>query len=227
MGFWAIVSKFAGQIYAKMKPLQAEDGIIWVERSESTNNELRRHIDSLDNLSVIAAMEQTAGRGQGDHSWFSSPRTNLTFSLLLRFGPGTPVQLKTSEALLVTCITTLAVRDYLLERGIESRIKWPNDIWVGERKICGVLIENASIDGQLRTSIVGIGLNVNQTEWPDDLPNPVSMRQLSGEEFRLDDELAALAGHLRSRYAEAASGEGRLALKEEFEKYVFRLPSKP
>ena len=95
MGFWAIVSKFAGQIYAKMKPLQAEDGIIWMERSESTNSELRRHIDSLDNLSVIAAMEQTAGRGQGDHSWFSSPRTNLTFSLLLRIGrfPVPPVEL--------------------------------------------------------------------------------------------------------------------------------------
>ena len=210
-----------------MKPLQAEDGIIWVERSESTNSELRRHIDSLDNLSVIAAREQTDGRGQGDHRWFASPRTNLTFSMLLRFGPGTPVRLKTSEALLVTCITTLAIRDYLLERGIESRIKWPNDIWAGERKICGVLIENSSIAGQLRTSIVGIGLNVNEAEWPDDLPNPVSMRQLSGRNYRLDDELATLAGHLRSRYAEAASAEGRLALKEEFGKHVFRLPSKP
>ena len=123
-----------------MKPLQAETGIIWVESSKSTNSELRRRIDSLDNLSVIAAAEQTAGRGQGDHSWFSSPRTNLTFSMLLRFGPGFPVTLGASEAVTVTHIAALAVRDYLLTKGIDSRIKWPNDIWVGDRKICGMLI---------------------------------------------------------------------------------------
>ena len=67
-----------------MAPLQAETGIIWLERAESTNHELRSRIDGLDNLSVIAAHEQTAGRGQGDHSWFSSPGANLTFSMLMR-----------------------------------------------------------------------------------------------------------------------------------------------
>ncbi len=210
-----------------MKPLQAETGIIWVESSKSTNSELRRRIDSLDNLSVIAAAEQTAGRGQGDHSWFSSPRTNLTFSMLLRFGPGFPVTLGASEAVTVTHIAALAVRDYLLTKGIDSRIKWPNDIWVGDRKICGMLIENSSCAGRLVSSITGIGLNVNESSWPAELPNPVSMKELLGKSYVLTDELVELVRRLRARYSQAASGEGRLALDEEFGKYVFRLPSRP
>lgn len=210
-----------------MKPLQAETGIIWVESSKSTNSELRRRIDSLDNLSVIAAAEQTAGRGQGDHSWFSSPRTNLTFSMLLRFGPGFPVTLGASEAVTVTHIAALAVRDYLLTKGIDSRIKWPNDIWVGDRKICGMLIENSSCAGRLVSSIAGIGLNVNESSWPAELPNPVSMKELLGKSYVLTDELVELVRRLRARYSQAASVEGRLALDEEFGKYVFRLPSRP
>lgn len=210
-----------------MEPLQAGGGIIWVESTESTNSELRRRIGELDNLSVIAAREQTAGRGQGDHSWFSSPATNLTFSILLRFGEGFPVTLGSSDAVLVTQITTLAIRDHLLSRGIGSRIKWPNDIWTGDRKICGILIENSSMGGMVTSSIVGIGLNVNETGWPAGLPNPVSMRELSGKVYNLDEELRALAWRLRSRYEEAASPEGRRRLDEEFSLNVFRLPSKP
>lgn len=210
-----------------MEPLQAGSGIIWVESTESTNSELRRHIGELDNLSVIAAREQTAGRGQGDHSWFSSPATNLTFSILFRFGEGFPVTLGSSDAVLVTQITTLAIRDHLLSRGIGSRIKWPNDIWTGDRKICGILIENSSMGGMVTSSIVGIGLNVNETGWPAGLPNPVSMRELSGKVYNLDEELRALAWRLRSRYEEAASPEGRRRLDEEFSLNVFRLPSTP
>lgn len=210
-----------------MEPLQAGSGIIWVESTESTNSELRRRIGELDNLSVIAAKEQTAGRGQGDHSWFSSPATNLTFSILFRFGEGFPVTLGSSDAVLVTQITTLAIRDHLLSRGIGSRIKWPNDIWTGDRKICGILIENSSMGGMVSSSIVGIGLNVNETGWPAGLPNPVSMRELSGKVYNLDEELRALAWRLRTRYEEAASPEGRRRLDEEFSLNVFRLPSKP
>ena len=210
-----------------MEPLQAGGGIIWVESTESTNSELRRRIGELDNLSVIAAREQTAGRGQGDHSWFSSPAANLTFSILFRFGEGFPVTLGSSDAVLVTQITTLAIRDHLLSRGIGSRIKWPNDIWTGDRKICGILIENSSMGGMVTSSIAGIGLNVNETGWPAGLPNPVSMRELSGKVYNLDEELRALAGRLRSRYEEAASPEGRRRLDEEFNLNVFRLPSTP
>lgn len=210
-----------------MEPLQAGKGIIWLDSTESTNSAVKRSIGACDNLSVTATVEQTAGRGQGEHRWISAPGENLTFSMLFRFGEGYPVQLKTSDAVLVTWISTLAVRDYLLDNGIASRIKWPNDIWVGDKKICGMLIENISCAGMLTASISGIGVNLNQKDWPAELPNPVSMSELTGKKYDLGPEMERLAGHLRARYAQAASEEGRKSLEEEFGRHVFRLPSKP
>ena len=204
-----------------MEPLKDDVSIIWLETADSTNKELRRRLEGLDNLSVVAAREQTAGRGQGAHTWFSRPGSGLTFSLLLRF-PGSSA-IRATELLLITELTTLALRDYLLSREIEARIKWPNDIWVGERKICGILIENI-LDGEfIRESIVGIGLNVNETCWPEELPNPVSMKQLTGRNYSLRDELEALCAHIAVRYALLASPDGRRRLDEEFNKYMFTL----
>ena len=121
-------------------------------------------------------------------------------------------------------MTTLALRDYLLERGITARIKWPNDIWVGERKICGILIENILEGSFVRESIVGIGLDVNEENWPDNLPNPVSMKQLTGVHYNLDAELVALREQLCSRFETLGTLQGRSALLEEFNRYMFRLP---
>ena len=210
-----------------MAPHDKFTDILWLEEADSTNSELRRRLDSADNLSIISARSQTKGRGQGDHSWFSSPRTNLTFSILFRFpaAEGEPFAVRAGEeALLITCVTTLALRDYLLERGITARIKWPNDIWVGERKICGILIENILEGSFVRESIVGIGLDVNEENWPDNLPNPVSMKQLTGVHYNLDAELVALREQLCSRFETLGTLQGRSALLEEFNRYMFRLP---
>ena len=140
--------------------------IIWLDSAKSTNSELRMRLGELDNLSVIAAVEQTAGRGQGSHTWYSSPRTNLTFSILYRFPEDGQGLLKVADMLLVTQITTLGIREYLLSKGITAGIKWPNDIWVGDRKICGILIENILDGDRIEASIVGIGLDVNEETWP-------------------------------------------------------------
>ncbi len=206
-----------------MKPPKEEVRIIWLETVDSTNKELRRRIEELDNLSVVAAAEQTAGRGQGSHSWFSRPGSGLTFSLLLRLPPSGPFAVKASDLLLITELTTLALRDYLHSRGIDARIKWPNDIWVGGRKICGILIENILDADKIRKSIIGVGLNVNETLWPSELPNPVSMKQLSGRTYVLKDELEALCGRIGDRYAMLDSSAGRKSLDAEFRKYMFTL----
>lgn len=206
-----------------MIPEDTKTSIKWLETVDSTNSELRRNIDSSDNLSVIAAECQNAGRGQGDHTWFASPGKNLTFSILYRFPAGSSFTLKASQARTITEITTLAIRDYLGKKGISARIKWPNDIWIENRKICGILIENTLDKDRIATSIVGIGLNVNETGWPESLPNPVSMKDLTGEEYSVRDELAALHKEICRRYAQIATPDGRLSLQEEFEKYMFRL----
>ena len=117
-------------------------------------------MDGLANLSVIAARFQTAGRGQGTHTWLSPKDENLTFSILIRFGEdGVPV-LPATEAVRISYIATLSIRDFLLDEGIESRIKWPNDIWVEDRKICGMLIENILDGPNVGCSIIGIGINI-------------------------------------------------------------------
>lgn len=196
------------------------DGIIWLDRTDSTNDEARRRISGLANLAVVAAREQTAGRGQGDHTWTSAPGENLTFTLVLKTPPLPAVA--ASEILLVTQLVTRALREYLRGKGLEARIKWPNDIYVGDRKICGILIENILEGGTLRESIIGIGLNLNQRRFPADLPNPVSLAQLTGESYDLEAELQELHAALKESASLLQTQEGRIELGRYFDAHVFR-----
>ena len=202
-----------------MNPSQRGTDIIWLDSTESTNRAAREAIPHLDNLSVIAAVEQAAGRGQGTHTWHSTPGMNLTFSILYK-----PSALPDKDMIAITCATTLGIRDYLCSHGIEARIKWPNDIWVGNKKICGILIENILDGGNISASIIGIGFNLNETDWPQELPNPVSLSNLTGSSYDCKAELEALAEKIRRRFFLAESDGGRKELQEEFGKYVFRLP---
>ena len=195
--------------------------IIWLKQTDSTNDEAARHIDDLDNLSVLAAVEQTAGRGQGDHSWTSAPGENLTFSLVLKFPPLSTLAAR--DILFITRTVTHALREYLLSRGVETRIKWPNDIYAGDRKICGILIENTLVRNRVKTSIIGIGLNLNQGVFPPELPNPVSLRQLTGLRYDPEEELRALHAALKTSASLLDSQEGRMQLERYFDAYVFRL----
>lgn len=203
-----------------MTPFRTEEHIIWLKSAESTNKELRNRIEALDNLSVVAAFEQTAGRGQGSHSWHASPGKNISCSVLYRYYD---MALAAVDSILITCVTTLALLDFLREKGVTARIKWPNDIWVGDRKICGILIENILEGRNVSSSIVGIGLNLNEKDWPSELPNPVSLQELTGEHYDICHELEVLLAHIAERYDKLASESGRQELREEFGKNMFRL----
>lgn len=144
--------------------------IIWLEEVESTNKYVRSHIDTLDNLSVVSAMSQTAGRGQGDHKWHSQPGQNLTFSILLK-----QPDVAAADQSIISDTTAQSLVELLRRHNIQAWIKPPNDIWVDEKKICGILIEHSLRAGRISWTIIGIGLNVNQTSFPEDLPNPTSM----------------------------------------------------
>ncbi len=195
-----------------------ESRIIWLKSTDSTNNELRRRLDQSGDLTIVAAEMQSAGRGQGEHTWHSAPGQNLTFSILLRHRC-----LKGSDALAVTSIMALGIRDYLLTKGIEPWIKWPNDIWVGEKKICGILVENTIHAGMIEFSIVGVGLDLNQTDWPAELPNPVSLKELTGQEYDTHEELQQLSEALARRSAQVSAPGGAAEIIEEFNKVVVRL----
>ena len=199
--------------------------IRWYDTVESTNDEARRLISELDNLSVIAARCQTAGRGQGDHKWHSRPGENLTFSAVLKFGENGLAPLAARDALIITETVTLALRLYLEGHGVNVRIKWPNDIYVGDRKICGILIENILHGQDVVSSIIGIGLNLNQKDFPSDLPNPVSLTRLTGKPYDVEDELRHFHSILKECAENTNTAEGRRYLDDSFKEYVFNLPS--
>ena len=201
-----------------MEQSTTECNICWLDSTDSTNNELRRRLSQSGNLSIIAAGMQSAGRGQGEHTWHSAPGQNLTFSILLRHR-----LLKASDALAVTSIMTLGICDYLRAKGIKPWIKWPNDIWVGKKKICGILVENTIHAGTIEFSIVGVGLDLNQTDWPSELPNPVSLKDLTGMEYDTHEELRQLSEALAQRNAQASAPGGAAEIIEEFNKVVIRL----
>ena len=166
---------------------------------------------------LILAERQTAGRGQRGHKWSSGEGLNLTFSLVLepRFRPAAG-QFLLSEAV------SLALVDTLARFGIGARIKWTNDIYVGDRKIVGILLEHNLAGGALSRTIVGIGLNVNQTEFDPALPNPTSMRLLAGRAFDRDEVLRVLYERLMDRYAELERSGGE-ALQQAYRKALYRL----
>lgn len=129
------------------------------------------------------AREQTAGRGQRGNSWEAEPGKNITLSLILR-----PEQLPAMRQFELSEAVALAVADTVESLGIgHVAVKWPNDIYVGDRKIAGILIENTLSGNLISRSIVGIGLNVNQREFHSDAPNPVSALQLTGREHNVED----------------------------------------
>lgn len=204
--------------------MEIKSVIRWYDTVESTNDEVRRAVDSLDNLSVIAARFQTKGRGQGDHKWHSKVGENLTFTACLKFGcPGGLAPLEVKDSLLITETVTLALRLYLEDKGIHARIKWPNDIYVDGLKICGILIENILEGSRVASSIVGIGLNLNQTEFPADLPNPTSIAVQTGKVFVPEEELELFCAKLAECTLMTNTAEGRRYLDDIFNQYMFRL----
>ena len=166
--------------------------IMWLDSVDSTNSEAKRHISDIDNLSVLSALSQSEGRGQKGNKWSSVPGENLTFSIVLKFGEETAgeaglsvagklrLEVAAREQFVLTEITSLSIVEFLSRHGIKAKIKWPNDIYVGDKKICGVLIENSLRGENLSSSIIGIGLNVNQRNFDVNLSNPTSMALETG-----------------------------------------------
>lgn len=141
----------------------------------------------------------------------------------MKFGDGAYPPLKASRQFPISRSVTLGVLDYLEYEGIVATVKWPNDIYVRNRKICGILIENTLCGDSLTASVIGIGLNVNQKEFPPQLLNPVSMTMLTGREYDLKDQLPKLCRFLKRRlghYDNADEYVSRLYRVGTFNEYV-------
>ncbi|GHN01386.1 biotin--[acetyl-CoA-carboxylase] ligase [Cytophagales bacterium WSM2-2] len=150
---------------------------------------------------VVITANQFAGRGQRGNTWHVAAGMNLTFSILLK-----PTFLEVRKQFDLTMIASLAVFDYLTNHQMGAvKIKWPNDILVDRKKICGILIEN-SIQGEtISQSIVGIGLNINQTEFP--ISTATSLSLVFDKSFDLNEELNLLLEKFEKRYLQLRSGK--------------------
>ena len=184
----------------------------------STNDQARNPLYKEGD--IIIAERQTAGRGQRGHTWESAEGENLTFSLILE-----PKFLPVNEQFLLSEVLALGLVDTLAEYGIEARIKWTNDIYVGDKKIVGMLIENSLGGGCLARTIAGIGLNVNQAEFDSSLPNPTSMSLIRGEKFDREEILARLHHNIMSLYEVLRRGEKEL-LQSRYRSTMYRLGEK-
>jgi len=175
---------------------------LWLDTIDSTNSEALRRLPELEGGTVLAAREQTAGRGQRGNTWFTEPGRNLTFSIVLKQLP-----LQAAESVRLNFLTSVAVASFLESYGVKVAIKWPNDIYVEGRKICGMLIENTlGPGGRLMASVIGIGINVNQTGFPQ-LANATSLALVSGKVYDLEAELQAFLALFEGLFEQLDSEE--------------------
>ena len=181
----------------------------------STNDDARdakyRHGD------IVWAEHQTAGRGQRGHKWLSPEGENLTFTMVVE-----PHFLPVAEQFLLCEAMSVALTDTFAAYGIETRIKWTNDIYAGDRKLEGVLIEHSYSGATLSRSLLGIGINVNQTAFDPSLPNPVSMAQLTGRRYDRREVLETFERCMLARYEQLERGE-REALQRDYRDHMYGL----
>lgn len=191
------------------------DRLIWFDEVPSTHNMLKTpEYADLAPYTMVVARRQTAGRGQRGNTWESEDYRNLTFSMSL-----SPAWLPPASQFSISEAVAMAVVALLDENGIEARVKWPNDIYVADRKICGILIDHSLQGAEIVHTVASAGINVNQLRFLSDAPNPVSMLQIMPEgtpEFDLEP-LAIRVQHLIRHLVEMTrTASGRADLHKAF-----------
>lgn len=189
-----------------------------VDEIDSTNNYMKSLLlkQKVKEGTIISADFQTGGRGQRGNGWMSENGKNLLFSIVLY-----PDAVKANEQFLISQVVSLAVADFLRKYTDGITIKWPNDIYWRENKICGILIENAIEGDKIKESVCGIGINLNQESFDDSLPNPVSLKQITGEYYKQSIMLGEVRELLFSYYEQLRRGEMQI-IAENYRDSLFR-----
>lgn len=190
--------------------------IEWLDECVSTNTQVTEYPLSEEGV-IVAARCQTGGRGQKGNSWEAQPGKNLTFSAMWK-----PRGIAAREQFSISEAVALAVVDFLEDAGINAKVKWPNDIYVDDRKICGILIEHSVMGTEISRTIAGVGINVNQREFLSGAPNPVSMASIAGTEFPTERLLEDFEMKLRRRLSQISGSEGRIMIHDEFQSRMWR-----
>ena len=185
---------------------------IELQSVDSTNNYARAqlHAGLAQHGMTIFAHEQVAGKGQRGKVWTSEKEANIALSVVIK-----PASLRLTRQFHLSACVAVAVHEFFIHyAGDDTKIKWPNDLYWQDRKAGGILIENivgssSSGAGNWDWSIVGIGININQTVFPPDVPNPVSLRQITGKFFEPAELAKDICTYFEKYY--------QLLIKEDFE----------
>lgn len=190
-----------------------------IEESESTNQILweRSELEHVSDFYCLSTGFQTRGKGQGENSWESEKDKNILMSFVVY-----PQNLHAADAFQLSRWVSLSIVTYLTQKGVKSvSIKWPNDIYVGNRKICGILIQNAIMGSFISKSLIGIGLNLNQTKFLSNAPNPVSLSLITNLQYHVLGEIEVLMNQLQKSYREI--WESPVKLVNEYHRNLYQL----
>lgn len=174
--------------------------IISIKETDSTNRKIKEQAVDEDAMTVLVAERQTAGKGCGTNSWESEPHKNLTFSI--RY---CPEDVEARRQFVISMQISVAIHRAMMDFGVPTTIKWPNDIYWNDKKLAGILIENQLQGSHIRDSIIGIGLNVNQRTFLSDAPNPVSMSQILSRHLQLNEILQRVIFHFQNAEKDIAA----------------------
>ncbi|WP_334055606.1 biotin--[acetyl-CoA-carboxylase] ligase [Polaribacter sp. P097] len=171
--------------------------LIKLNAIDSTNSFLKEMAknSSLENYTVVVAKDQTNGRGQQENTWASEPFKNLTFSAFIN-----DLNLELNHYKYFNFAISLGVYD-AISKYINRQlfIKWPNDILSANQKICGILIENSISKGAMKYAVVGIGINVNQETFYENLSKASSLKNITGKSYNLDELLVEVVTAIKLR----------------------------
>jgi BirA family biotin operon repressor/biotin-[acetyl-CoA-carboxylase] ligase len=171
--------------------------IIELDSVDSTNNYTSNILnqEKLPEGTIICTKVQTAGKGLGSNTWESENGKNLLFSLILY-----PEFIEVKDQFLLSKAIALGIAEYCDTKTTGINIKWPNDIYYKQQKLAGILIENSIKGTRIERSIIGIGLNINQEKYISDAPNPISLKQITDDNFEITKELELLREHIQTFY---------------------------
>lgn len=189
-----------------------------VDEIDSTNNYMKSLLlkQKVKEGTIISTDFQTGGRGQRGNGWLSEKGKNLLFSIVLY-----PDTVKANEQFVISQTVSLAVADFLRKYTDGITIKWPNDIYWQDKKVCGILIENTLEGDEIKESVCGIGINLNQESFDSSLPNPVSLKQITGEYYEQSIMLEEVRELLFSYYEQLRRGEIQI-IAENYRDSLFR-----
>lgn len=193
--------------------------LIFLDEVDSTNNYARGLVmaENPEEGTVVLAQRQTGGRGQGKNVWESEPGENLTFSIIWY-----PHFLPASDQFQLSRVVSLGLLDFFRTQTDGVSVKWPNDLMIGRQKVAGILLEHAVMGNRLHSTIAGIGLNLNQAAFPAHLPHAVSLSQVTGRRYPLQETLHQVLACLFRRYDDLR--KGRIAeIEGNYRKNLFRI----